>query len=336
MHDIAKECGCSVMTVSYALRDKPKVSAETKSRIQAVARKLGYKPDPSLSALVSYRGNVSSQSIASPLAWISATPQRDDWLHTDNFVLHYYQAACKRAAEYGYRVERFWLGEPGITPKRLSQILYSRGVTGLLVAPQPRPNASLDMEWDHFSAVTFGHTLAVPQLHMASTHHSNLTLTALHHIRDLGYRRVGLYINRIHDMRVAHNFVGPFLADQMQVAVENRIPPYCEPDFSWDNLHAWLDQWKPDCLLVSDSYAVKVLQQRDRGTLPPMGIVTLEYNAQYPVSGMSHNFPSVGEAAVDLLVKLIRRGETGIPSVRQSILVNGSWIEDHSLATVTG
>ncbi|HVY71505.1 MAG TPA: LacI family DNA-binding transcriptional regulator, partial [Verrucomicrobiae bacterium] len=45
LKDIAAQAGVSVMTVSKAMRDEPDVSAETKNRIRALARQMGYVPN---------------------------------------------------------------------------------------------------------------------------------------------------------------------------------------------------------------------------------------------------------------------------------------------------
>ena len=37
----------------------------------------------------------------------------------------------------GYKLEHFWLGEPGMTPTRFAQILASRGINGLLIGRLP-------------------------------------------------------------------------------------------------------------------------------------------------------------------------------------------------------
>ena len=49
--DISKRAGVSVMTISKALRDQPDVSAKTRERIKALAKEMGYVPDPNAQSL---------------------------------------------------------------------------------------------------------------------------------------------------------------------------------------------------------------------------------------------------------------------------------------------
>ena len=51
LKDIAQRAGLAVMTVSKALRDKPDVSAATKTRIKLLAQQMGYVPDSTAQGL---------------------------------------------------------------------------------------------------------------------------------------------------------------------------------------------------------------------------------------------------------------------------------------------
>lgn len=55
LKQIALEAGVSVMTVSRALRNQPSSASATRQRIQQIAERLGYRPNPLVSALMSYR-----------------------------------------------------------------------------------------------------------------------------------------------------------------------------------------------------------------------------------------------------------------------------------------
>ncbi len=56
--EIARELGISVMTVSRALNNRPNVDAETRSRVQEAARRLGYVPNRIAKSLVLQRTHI--------------------------------------------------------------------------------------------------------------------------------------------------------------------------------------------------------------------------------------------------------------------------------------
>jgi DNA-binding LacI/PurR family transcriptional regulator len=53
--DVAREAGVSVTTVSHALNGKGRLNPDTRRRVQAVAERLGYRPNPAARSLVSGR-----------------------------------------------------------------------------------------------------------------------------------------------------------------------------------------------------------------------------------------------------------------------------------------
>jgi DNA-binding LacI/PurR family transcriptional regulator len=53
--DVAREAGVSVTTVSHALNGKGRLNPDTRRHVQAVAERLGYRPNPAARSLVSGR-----------------------------------------------------------------------------------------------------------------------------------------------------------------------------------------------------------------------------------------------------------------------------------------
>ena len=54
LREVAAAAKVSVMTVSLALRDNPRISATTRERVKRLAAELGYHPDPELSRLMNH------------------------------------------------------------------------------------------------------------------------------------------------------------------------------------------------------------------------------------------------------------------------------------------
>src|SRR3954467_7024054 len=76
---IAKKAGVHVTTVSLALRNHPRLPETTRQRIHALATQMGYRPDPMLRALVSYRGKVMERRNTPTLAYVTNWTTRWGW-----------------------------------------------------------------------------------------------------------------------------------------------------------------------------------------------------------------------------------------------------------------
>src|SRR3954447_2900273 len=79
LKDIANAAGVSLMTVSRALRKHASVSQETQTKIEAVAKELGYRPNPLISALMSYRRAGKAPHSHSVIAFVTSFATRDGW-----------------------------------------------------------------------------------------------------------------------------------------------------------------------------------------------------------------------------------------------------------------
>ncbi|MGA9279543.1 LacI family DNA-binding transcriptional regulator [Ilumatobacter sp.] len=73
IEDVATEAGVSVATVSRALRGLPNVTPSTRDRVQAVATRLDYHPDPAATRLAAGRTRTVTLAIPSLSGWYFST-----------------------------------------------------------------------------------------------------------------------------------------------------------------------------------------------------------------------------------------------------------------------
>ena len=335
--DIARSCGVSQMTVSLALRGSKKISPVVRGRILKQAKKLNWYPDPALSSLMSYRYRRASTQHPSTIAWLTNWPTRDGWRENHPVYLAYFNGAASRAASLGYKLEEFWLGEPGMTPARMSRILYTRSITGLLLPPQSRAHSHLRLDWDKFAAVTFGYTLTKPYLHLATNHHFRSSVLALRKLRSLGYRRVGILLNQRYDTRVSYSWMAGCLVEQRRCAAGDVIPIQSLKLLSMEGLSVYLKQYRPDALLTNFWNVGEWLQELKVSVPRDLGLAYLSVTERTPTfSGVNENSNAIGEAALDLLATMIQRNEFGIPQVPRHIMIEGYWVEGKTVRRVNG
>jgi LacI family transcriptional regulator len=322
MRQIAERLGLSVMTVSRALRNAPGVAVATHRRVLALARRLHYRPDPALAVLNAYRLGRRKRTNFEPLAFITNHPTPHHWKRVVTFV-RYYEGACRRAEELGYRLEPFWVGDPHLTAPRASRILRDRGIRGLLVGPLASGQSSLDLEWDWFSAVALGRSLAHPGLTTVSTNHFQAVELAWQEAVAHEFRRIGLALSEHEDRRTVGTLRASYFLQQVQSG-RPAIPVLLTSEFSAQAMAAWVADHRPDVLLGSDQRHHDLLEGKQRRSL---SFIHLNVNPSSNLAGVDQGHDRVGEHAAALLhLKLIQR-ETGIPARREIAMLDGSWQE---------
>jgi LacI family repressor for deo operon, udp, cdd, tsx, nupC, and nupG len=323
--DIARKAGVHITTVSLALRDSPRLPVATKTRIKTLADEMGYQPDPMLSALTAYRRNAKIQQTQGTLAWITTT--RDIQFPT------YYRGALERCEELGYKLDQFALRETG--PARLSKVLRARNIQGLLLAPQARNRAHLNLTWEEFSAVTFGFTLARPQLHVVTNAQYRSTRIGMRALRARGYRRIGFVTTYNTEERTDQNFSAGYMVEQARLKENNRIPPLILKDISAEEqkkiFRVWYRKYRPDAVL--DHYNRIPVYMNEMGISYEECALATMVRAQdeTEIAGIDQNDRVIGRTAVDFVVGMIHRNERGVPPVPFRILVQGSWVDGKSV-----
>ena len=337
--DIARAAGVTVASVSMALRDDPQISKELRERVAKLAKELGYRPDPMMSLLCTYRNGRRVKGYEATLGWIDAWKKPGELLAAGQVYRNYYEGALSRAEELGYRLETFRIHEPGMDEDRLSNILWSRGVAGLLIPPQQVLGGSLKLKWERFSAVTFGYSLGWPGLHRVSNSQTTSSLLATLHLWLLGYRRIGYCSNPLKDKRlglVGMGFLGGYFAGLDRLPGLAFISPFrCPRETNLsaikESLRVWFKENSLDAV-IGDADCLQWL--RELGLNPPsdFGYAHLAVDSGNPaIAGIDQRAFTTGEVAVDFLVGLIRKHERGIPKCPVRVLVDGVWFPGASV-----
>jgi LacI family transcriptional regulator len=350
MADIARKAGVHVTTVSMALRNHPRLPAATKERIQALAKELGYVPDPYLRALVSYRTKLRTGRARPTIGYVTNWKTRWGWkgvtAHPD-----FYKGALEAAGALGYQMEHFWAHEPGMTHGRLSLILYSRGINGLILASHGREMGdAVQFDWSKFSAVKIDYFPHKPELHNVTNDQSSIVRAAVRKVMAAGYRRIGFVMHRGWDHAVDRQWTAGFLCEQQSLPVRERIPmhlfPEPEPMERWFNegrsdvtpdpepFGKWMARYKPEVLISKASFILPHL--RRTGWRVPQDVAFIDvflnqFDGQ--IAGMRQNHSVVGAVAVEILTGQLQRNIFGVPEIPSTTYVEGTWFDGKSCPT---
>jgi LacI family transcriptional regulator len=333
LQDVAVRAGVHRSTVALALRDNPRISAETRRRVQTIARDLGYQLNPLVAALMSARRSGKPVKHVT-LAYVTNYPTRFGWRPEHHDRPDYFPGAEKRALDFGYKVEHFWLREPGMTSARFCDILAARGIHGLIIGRLPPGVHSLDLRWERFSTVALGMTLQSPLLHHITENHFEAAALALQQCRTRKYRRIGFVFSEANDSpRVGDRWFSAFAGLQLQLPTAERVPPCPGAPASEAQFARWYKAERPDALLVTHARPVLAWLARLNYAVPrDVGLIDLASDhPELQCAGVYCDAAKIGALAVEMLVGLMHRSEIGIPNARHEILLTGEWREGRTL-----
>ncbi len=314
------------MTVSRALRKQSNISPETQKRIQVIADELGYRPNPLVSALMTYRRAAKPVESHLSIGFVTNFPTRDGW-KVSKLYESFYEGVAESADRHGYGVEAFWLREPGMTSERLTQILLTRSIHGLVIAPLPVAHGELEMGWENFCAVTLGYSLTKPLLHRAVNHQFRSMRSAMRELRTLGYKRLGLALPASLNERVDRQWVASFLVEQRDL--DHSVPLFVPDDAQWnfESFRKWFAAQEPDAVIGHEEIVLEWLKKMGVRVPDDVGFVHLNCADQSGTfAGIYQNGPAIGAVAVDFLIGMIHRNERGLPVLPHSLLVEGTWV----------
>ena len=336
-----------VTTVSQALRDNPTIARKTRQRLQALARVMRYRPDPFLSALVTYRARrVSGQDIPT-LAYVTNWHTRWGW---KNVAAHsgFYAGAEAKAQELGFRLEHFWLHEPGFTQKRLAKTLAARGIHGVIIASHSRElGDKLQLDWEHLSAVKIDYFPHEPRLHNVTNNQCNIIRLAMRKLMALGYQRLGFVVHRGWNHAVDNNWTAGYLTAQQDLPASDRLPAHVFPELNpvarWFHetnasvladpgpFRKWLKRYQPQVVIAKAAYVLPLI--KDLGLKIPRDLAFANLFLEETdgvIAGVRQNHDRVGGSAVEIVAGQLQHYKFGVPVISIKTYVDGTWFDGAS------
>jgi DNA-binding LacI/PurR family transcriptional regulator len=333
VRDMAKVLGVSHSAVSLALRNSTQVSEKLRENVRQLAERLGYQPDPMLSALSNYRREKSAEPVRSVIAWINAWEKPGALRDFKEFDA-YWAGASLAARKLGYRLEEIRMtGE--ITPQRLHEVLSARDIRAILLPPHASDPDWDDFPWRNYFVVRFGRSLQSPLTHLVTADQTENTAMAFEKVTEYGYRRIG-FVTKEAPMRVkSHLSEAGYLIAQRAVGEELRLP-VCSLSGAKGaamerRLASWVKKHRPDAILTDIPALPDLLGKAGLRVPDDIAVAATAVLDSGIDAGINQQPEEIGKVGVLLLSSMIQEGALGLPQIFRQILVEGTWVDGASL-----
>lgn len=339
MKTIAAHAGVTQATVSMSLANNPRIPLATRERIQGIAKKLGYQPNPYVSTLMRIRRQGKPLKDKPALALVCAQRTAHGWRdHPAPTIRQMREGAFERATLRGYRAQEFWLHRDEMSNDRFSEMLHARGIQGMLISPLAEGAPTPALQWQHFAAVCLSVPLPSLTITTVCNDHYFSSLRIVRECHARGYRRPGLLLHRVHQMRFQGRWeAGFFVGGEMHPELRLARPLYVEDWQDTARIIAWLKREKPDVIITPAADVLAATLERARIRVPQeLGLALLACpELGDRCSGVYQNGRMIGALAVDTLISMVERNERGLPQQATTLMVEGQWNEGTTLQVRT-
>lgn len=325
--DIAEAAGVSLSTVSYALRNNPRIPIDTRLRIQKAAERLGYRRNPHISALMSVIGKGRKVRTVENIALIWPQGTRRD-IQTESFCCEITRGVENRARALNLGVEQFWMQEDSLSGSRMTTILTTRNIRGLLFAPALKGSSlSLGLDWDRFVTVVLGHAQWTPEMHRCISNHYNAVRVCLDQLARSGAKRTAAIFSAEINLRTDFAQEAAFLTHHSQPAKARKLL-FFVPAGDPTGIFPWLKTNQVDSVIFGTNQIYHACLAINRSALLKLRSVTLDWSPDNKhIPGIKFRHDLIAESAVDLLASQLYTNEVGVPARARRLSLRGDWME---------
>lgn len=326
MREIAAASGVSLTTVSCALRGQPGVAAATVEHVRRVAESMGWRPNPLVSAWLSHVRTTHTPELQAALAYIVSHPEGLEGHFRSAVYEAYSRGAHDRAEQLGFSMEVFHYEEFG--ERRLVQILESRGILAVVVAPLPQFVHELSLPWEQFVSGTIAYSLSQPAIHRAANHHFHAVACVVRTLKAYGYHRIGLALPEDVDERSFGMFSGGYWSTCRREGLRVLTPftGFYE-EASFQRFGRWLDKVRPEVVIGLNALE-HLIREHGHSVPGEIAFANLDRRPEYgDTAGLDQRAERVGATVVDLVTAQLFRNERGLPENPKLSIVEGVWVD---------
>jgi LacI family transcriptional regulator len=262
------------------------------------------------------------------LAYVTNWNTRWGWKHVTAHP-DFHAGAEAKAQELGFRLEHFWLREPGLTAGRMSRILEARGIGGIVLASHVREiDEELQFEWARFSAVKIDYFPHQPHLPNVTNNQLQIIRLAMQQVLSRGYRRIAFVMDEGWDISVDRLWSVGFLWAQQELPVEQRLPIYLFPNSK--PLPQWLEEQRPEVIISKAEFVLPALEKLGWRIPDDIAFADLFLEETGQWAGVRQHSREVGALAIEILAGRLQHNIRGVPAVPTTTFVDGTWCDGAS------
>ncbi len=332
---LADSCGVSAATVSRALSGHPNVRAAVRQSVLEVAQQQGYARNQLVGTVMAHVRAGRTQRFHGNLALVHVPSVEQPRPRPMQQIM--IAAAERRASELGFQLGVFQLDPPRLSAESLGRILLARGVQGVVFLYSRPTEVTQGFPWEHFATVEIDYGSARLLQHTVAIDHHLTVTEALNHLKSLGYRRAGMFLERHKDERLMFKWSAAFRSFQNTHGGIGHAPMLVAEEMTRAKFLAWHRAHRLDLVIGHVDAAVGWLRSAGVGVPDKTGFFNLNWNERSrPCAGLDLRPELQGCAAVESLVAQIHRNERGLPADPHSVMLSGRWVDGPTVSPRVG
>ncbi len=332
--DIARKAGVARSTASMALQNHPRIAETTRTLVREIADRLGYRPDPAMTALAAYRQGKRQTRLHAGLALMHNWGGGAD-VRRVAFWGAVWTAMKGEADRLGYYLDLIEVGPGKTDGPALTRTLRARSIEGVLFLPTRGPDpVHYEVDWNQF--VLVGMEFGRPHAHMPHVirDYFSACSEAYSRLRRAGYERVGLVVSSGFKTEGILPMLGGFTSQQVLDPGLYAIPPLVNYSVSQPQpFLRWLKKYKPDAIIDWREKTLHDLQgfRSEAGEMPAFACSLGTLETQKPsLAGVFHSAENIGTEAVRIAHRFLLAGNVGFTSHPLNVLIAGEWHDGES------